>query len=144
MRASARSATLLAALAAGVGATPPAQLDVTVAGLRSAKGLVSACLTARPDHFPGCVGDPAARRMTVSAADPHLEFTGLASGGYALSIIHDENANAKLDTALGIPTEGVGFSRNPRLMFGPPRFSAARLNLTSGVDDETVRMKYFL
>lgn len=135
----------MAALAGGVGAAAPARLDVAISGLRSDKGLIRACLTTQPSHFPGCDGDPAARRMTVAATDPRLRFDGLASGGYALAIIHDENANARLDTRFGIPTEGVGFSRNPRLLFGPPRFSAARMMLTGGsADTEVVRMKYFL
>jgi uncharacterized protein (DUF2141 family) len=41
-------------------------------------------------------------------------------------VIHDENMNGKLDTnALGIPTEGCGFSNDARAWFGAPSFSAA-------------------
>jgi uncharacterized protein (DUF2141 family) len=126
------------------GVTAPAGLDVTVAGLRSQKGALQACLTTRPDHFPDCQDDPLARRVTVSAADPHLRFANLPSGDWALALIHDENGNAKLDTRLGIPAEGIGFSRNPRLFFGPPRFASAALGLTSGTDRETVKVRYFL
>ena len=129
---------------ASVGATPAAGLDVTVSGLRSERGTLQACLTTEPDHFPDCKDDPNARRLTVSATDPHLRFSNLASGDYALALIHDENGNEKLDTRLGIPIEGVGFSRNPRLLFGPPRFSSAALDLSSGMDRETVKMRYFL
>ena len=126
------------------GAAPPAGLEVTVAGLRSTDGTVQACLTTRPDHFPDCQDDPDARRLTVRASDPHLSFSGLASGDWALALIHDENGNARLDTKLGIPAEGIGFSRNPRILFGPPRFSSAALGLTSGTDRETVKVRYFL
>lgn len=128
-----------------MGATPAAGLDVTVAGLRSLKGAVRVCLTTRPDHFPNCQDDPLARRLTVAAAGAAtLRFANLPSGDYALALIHDENGNARLDTFAGIPREGVGFSRNPRLGFGPPRFAASAMMLSSGMDSETVRVRYFL
>jgi uncharacterized protein (DUF2141 family) len=59
-------------------------------------------------------------------------------------LIHDENSNNKLDTMLGIPREGFGFSRNPVIRFSAPKFAAARFNVTSGTVDETVRVKYML
>lgn len=125
--------------------SPSADLQVQVQGLRSLKGEVQVCLTTRPDHFPDCQGDPAAHRLTVAARDAAtLRFDGLASGNYAIALIHDENGNARLDTRFGIPREGVGFSRNPTLMFGPPRFAAARFPVTNQPVGESVRMKYFL
>ena len=121
-----------------------AQLDLTVAGLRSTRGELLVCVTERPDHFPDCTGDPAARHVTFPAARPALRFADLPSGEYAIALIHDENGNGRLDTRLGLPIEGVGFSRNPRLMFGPPKFAAARFAVTDQGIAETVRMKYFL
>jgi uncharacterized protein (DUF2141 family) len=99
----------------------------------------------RPDHFPDCQGDPQARRLSVPTAQAaELKFNDLPSGGYAIALIHDENGNGKLDTLFGIPKEGFGFSRNPVIRFGAPRFSAARFDVTSGTVDETVRVKYML
>jgi uncharacterized protein (DUF2141 family) len=73
---------------------------------------------------------------------------GLSPGEYAIAVIHDENANAKLDTFAGIPKEGIGFSRNPRFTFGPPRFAAARFSVggeTAGdAQRQQVRVRYFL
>jgi uncharacterized protein (DUF2141 family) len=115
-----------------------------VAGLRSAKGTVQVCLTADPKHFPDCKGDPAARHLIVPAAAASLRFNDVPPGDYAISLFHDENGNGKLDTRFGIPSEGVGFSRNPRLMFGPPSFSAAHFTVGAQPVGETVTMKYFL
>jgi len=126
------------------GASPPARLDVGIEGLRSDKGVVRVCLTRDPGHFPDCQSDPAARRATVPASDPEPQFAGLPSGDYAVSLFHDENANGRLDRLAGIPTEGVGFSNNPRLLFGPPRFVQARFTLTNRPLDEKVRLQYFL
>ncbi|MBC7986910.1 MAG: DUF2141 domain-containing protein [Sphingomonadaceae bacterium] len=124
--------------------TSPGRLDVDVEGLRSSDGLIQACLTRQADHFPDCDGDPNAVRRTIRANAPDsLAFANLPSGSYALSIIHDENANDRLDRFAGIPREGIGFSRNPAFTFGPPRFSAARFAV-SGAEAITVRMRYFL
>ena len=71
------------------------------------------------------------------------QFAGLPSGDYAIALFHDENANGRLDRVAGIPTEGVGFSNNPQLLFGPPRFVQSRFAVTSGAVDELV-VKYFL
>lgn len=126
------------------GAAPAGKLVVSFDELRSAKGSLRICLTRDPANFPKCVDDAAAIKAVVKAADGVAHYDGLASGSYALAVIHDENDNRKLDTALGIPSEGVGFSMNPRLGFGPPRFTAARFGVQSGAAQQSVRMKYFL
>jgi uncharacterized protein (DUF2141 family) len=45
---------------------------------------------------------------------------------------------------MGIPREGFGFSRNPAIGFGPPRFSAARFTLGSDAQKQQVRIRYLL
>ena len=57
--------------------------------------------------------------------------------------IHDANGNARLDTFVGIPREGFGFSNNPAIGFGAPRFAAARFALERDAA-ETIRMRYLL
>lgn len=45
------------------------------------------------------------------------------AGRYAIQAYLDENDNGKVDrNALGIPKEEVGFSGNPLLLTGPPRW----------------------
>ena len=73
-----------------------------------------------------------------------VSFPALPDGSYAISLFHDENGNNRLDTFAGIPREGVGFSRNPRLVFGPPRFSAAEFAIEQRATSQTVRLRYFL
>ena len=125
--------------------SPATRLDVDVAGLRSAKGNILICLTRDPRYFPDCSGDPAARTLTIAATNvAAAHFIDVAHGDYALSLIHDENGNGKLDTRLGIPREGIGFSRNPRLMFGPPSFASVRFTIGGAALHEPVTVKYFL
>ena len=102
-------------------------------------------MTTRPDRFPQCQDDPQARRLTVAADKAGaLRFSGLPTADYALALVHDENGNNKLDTVMGIPREGFGFSRNPVIHFGAPKFDAARFAVGSGTTIETVRVKYIL
>ena len=79
-----------------------------------------------------------------AAPEVRLVVEGLAPGSYAVSVIHDENGNRRLDkNFVGIPTEGVGFSHNPRVTFGPPAFARASFDATREAT-QTIRMKYFL
>ncbi len=44
-----------------------------------------------------------------------------AQGSYAISVLHDRNANDRLDAF----TDGYGFPNNPRLGYGPPSVKEA-------------------
>jgi uncharacterized protein (DUF2141 family) len=133
-----------APVASPVTSPPVASLEIDVAGMRSARGLIRICLTVYPKNFPGCVDDRHAITRSVPAAQHVIRFDGLPPGNYAAALIHDENSNAKLDTMIGIPREGFGFSRNPPIGFGPPRFAAAEFALGSVAETQQVTMRYIL
>ena len=135
-------APLLLALAAA--GAPTADIEVSIEKLRNRKGVVHLCLTREPAHFPDCRSDPRAVTRTAPATTGPIRITGLAPGGYALAIFHDENRNRKLDMLIGIPREGFGFSRNPVVRFGAPKFRQVRIDLRAGFTRETVRMQYLL
>ncbi|MCW2337159.1 uncharacterized protein (DUF2141 family) [Sphingobium sp. B2D3A] len=122
------------------------QIDVRFEGLRSSRGMLRACLTKDRSHFPKCEKDPLALTASVAAGDhAELLFARVPPGDYALLVFHDENSNSRLDTMLGIPREGVGFSRNPRLRFGAPGFESVVLTITPGAAKQTaVKLQYFL
>jgi len=131
---------LLAAAAPRTG-----DVEVRIEKLRNAKGLVHVCLTASPAHFPECAADPQARKLSVPAAKAAtVTMAGVRPGAYALSIFHDENGNTKFDTFLKVPKEGFGFSRNPVIRFGAPKFSQVRFEVGEGIARETVQMQYLL
>lgn len=120
-------------------------IDVTISGLRSHKGLVRACLTRNPHFFPQCDKDPESQKASVAAVtDTRLSFTHVAAGDYAITVLHDENSNARADMFLGIPREGIGFSQNPRIRFGPPKFAAARFRFDAGEISKPITLQYFL
>ncbi len=117
---------------------------VNFTGLRSDKGLLRACLTQNPAFFPRCEKDPdALKASTPAQSGAHLRFIVPGAGDYAITALHDENANARADMWMGIPREGVGFSENPAITFGPPKFKAARFTVAGGEVSQTVKMRYF-
>lgn len=135
---------LLFALLAQTAGPTPVTVEVDVDGLRNDRGKLHLCATRNRAHFPDCRSDPAAYRQSVPATDRHLLLTGLAPGRYAISLFHDQNSNARLDTFLGVPREGFGFSRNPVIRFGAPKFDSVVIELTPGYTRTAVHMQYLL
>lgn len=119
-------------------------LDVEIEGMRNHRGQIHACLTRNPAHFPDCRRDPEALRESVAAASRHVQFKGFRPGTYALTILHDENSNGRMDKVVGVPKEGFGFSQNPIVRFAPPSFERVRIALTRGHTDAKVRIQYVL
>lgn len=121
-----------------------AEVELQIERVRNGKGVLHVCVTGNPRHFPDCSSDPAAIKRTVAAATRVLGLGRIAPGRYAVTVFHDENGNRKLDTVLGIPREGFGFSRNPRIRFGAPRYSQVDIELRPGLARHTVRLQYML
>jgi uncharacterized protein (DUF2141 family) len=120
-------------------------LDVSVYGLRSMKGNVLVCVTANPKFFPDCSKDPKSLRAKVAAHDSaNVTFSGVTQGTYAVALLHDENANSKMDMAIFLPREGFGFSRNPAVVTGPPKFKSAAFLIDADEVSQRVKMKYML
>jgi uncharacterized protein (DUF2141 family) len=139
-----RPALAAASLVLLSAATDPSFVDVSVAGQRSDRGMLRVCLTRDPAHFPDCAGDPAAVSASFPADQTSLRLGPIAHGTWALSVFHDENGNGKLDTMLGVPKEGFGFSRNPPLTFGPPKFERVGLVVDEDRVSAAVRLRYLL
>lgn len=133
----------LATLAGGA-SEPAPTYEVDISAVRNAEGVIHACLTATSRHFPDCKNDHRALKLKVPASSRRIRFVGFTPGEYALTLFHDQNGNGRLDTTLGIPREGFGFSRNPVVRFGAPRFGQVNIKLSPGYTRETVRMQYIL
>jgi uncharacterized protein (DUF2141 family) len=119
-------------------------VSIVIVGARNAHGTIRACITRNPAHFPDCSRDPATFSRTVKASAATSEFSEMPSGDYAVAVFHDENDNGKLDTFLGIPKEGFGFSRNPKNIFGAPRFEQVDIRITPGFSRLSARVQYLL
>lgn len=107
-------------------------LKVTVLELPSQKGKVLYLLFQNEDGFP----DKKANSIRSGSLDLNngneFEIKDLPIGNYALSLIHDENENDKLDTNfIGIPKEAFGFSNDPKVYFGAPSFEKTSFPFTN-------------
>lgn len=139
------SLTASAALLVGNSAAG-STVTVTANNLRSAEGVVRACMTTNPKRFPKCRGDAAAYSVVVPAGTTvTFSFKGVKPGRYAIALLHDENDNGKADRALMMmPTEGYGFSRDAKVRMGPPKFDAAAFNVGTANQSQTIKMRYML
>lgn len=124
--------SLLAVLPASAGA---AALTVTIQDIEVGRGHLMIVVEASAEGWNG--REVEAARISLPAREGTVShvFDGLAPGDYAVQVLHDENDNGDLDRFLGIPTEGYGFSRNPRVM-RRARFDEASFDL--GAEGTTV------
>lgn len=59
----------------------------------------------------------------IGEKEAKVIFEDIPYGIYAISILHDENRNGKMETTLlGIPKEGCGTSNNPKVKLGKPKY----------------------
>ena len=66
-------------------------------------------------------------------------FKDLPKGEYAVSFVHDENNNKKMDTNFfGIPKEDYGCSNNATGFMGPPKYNDAKFLLS---ENKTINIK---
>lgn len=141
-----RSAPLFAALLFSVlGTLPAAALDltITVKGIRNDKGKIAALAFVTKDGFPDQVVKAQAQTI-IDAKQGTVTITlkNVPAGKVAVTILHDENANGKLNRNLfGIPLEGVGMSGKPPGN-RPPAFDDVALDLKQSQKLE-ITLKYW-
>jgi len=107
---------------------PLCTLGLHVTGFRNDTGTAGSLVFAAPAGWP----DNVARTIVhggfpITHRQAQLTFQ-VPAGRYAIAVIHDENSNMQLDrNFLGVPKEGFGFSRNPRVAFSAPSFQSAEV-----------------
>ena len=92
-------------------------IHVQILNIRNSTGTVDCALFDAPSGFPIEVLRSATNVMVIKVrhTQARCDFEDIPPGTYALTVIHDENMNGKLDTnRLGIPTEGYGFSNDAK------------------------------
>jgi uncharacterized protein (DUF2141 family) len=119
-------------------------LQVMVTGVRNGNGTVNICVFTTEQGFPDCSKSPALAFRQQPAVPGTLRFNfNIDPGPHAVSVLHDENNNGRLDTNfLGIPREGVGVSNNPLPRRGPPSFAEAVFRLPPEGTEIVVKLVY--
>lgn len=65
----------------------------------------------------------------------------LPEGDYAISAFADENKNGKLDLFMGkIPKEPFGFSKNPPIIGGAPRYSQCEIKVEESNNSFAIKL----
>ena len=119
-------------------------LTVILVGLRNTAGVVRLSVYNHPETFLGDNGRVARYKAPVTDTPLQMTLTGLQPGTYALSVVHDENNDGKLNRNLfGIPLEGYGFSNDAPSALGPPSFVQAAIVLRPGHATITITIRYF-
>lgn len=116
-------------------------VQVRVLNTASNRGTVRAAICPRQEFLkPKCpyFGDaPAIRGVTT------VRIRGVPPGVYAVQVFHDGNNNGEVDrNLLGMPTEGVGFSRDAPIMFGPPSFEDAKVSISGTLVTLDITLKF--
>lgn len=116
-------------------------LRVEVTNIRNSAGTIMVGLFTSEETFL----KKAFMGRTVKAGNEKVfvTFENIPPGEYAISVIHDENENAELDSNFfGIPKEGFGFGNDAMGTFGPPSFDKAKVKLSGDVSKQVVKMRY--
>ncbi|PZX17049.1 uncharacterized protein (DUF2141 family) [Palleronia aestuarii] len=138
-----RGQSLLLALFATLclgSAASAADVSVLVDGLRGEVGLLRVAICTQGDFLT------AKCAITASAPAPQgkVRLSDVPAGQYAIQAYHDENSNGRLDrNMLGRPMEGMAFSRDAPMRFGPPRYADAVVTIPETGGTTTMTMRYF-
>lgn len=110
-----------------LGQSNPTSLQVSISGASSDTGSIRILVFSKPSGFPDQVKQ-ALKSISLTPKNGKASFklTDLPTGTYAIGVIHDQDNDGKLSTnAVGYPVEKFGFSKNPKVYFGPPPFEKA-------------------
>lgn len=127
------------ALLVRTGAAAAAELDIMVQDVRNDRGhvLVAVCTE---DTFlqADC---PHVGHAAAAVGEVVVTVRDVPPGTYAVQAFHDENDNAEFDrTLLGVPLEGIGFSNDAPMDFGPPHFEEAAIAI-AGDERHAIRFR---
>ncbi|MBX9632348.1 MAG: DUF2141 domain-containing protein [Burkholderiales bacterium] len=121
-----------------------ASLSVTVTGLKKDGAELRCALFGKPDGFPTEAAAIATTAGVIAGGKGVCQFQSVPTGPLAIAAYEDANGNGKLDTnAIGMPKEGLAFSRDARVRFGPPKFSAAAFDHAGGAMELTLKAEYY-
>ncbi|MCY7389976.1 MAG: DUF2141 domain-containing protein [Leptolyngbyaceae cyanobacterium CAN_BIN12] len=119
-------------------------LTIEVGGLQNQKGFLCIRLFTESKGFPEGDGKSTKRECVKITEEPiRFSFKNLTAGSYAVAAFHDANGDRKLNrNAAGMPTEGYGFSNNPAIKTGPPKFGQTVFLVAGPNTGVKIQMKY--
>lgn len=118
-------------------------VHVKIEGFKSNDGICRLLLFKNKKGFPDSHKDAEiVLNGNIHGKTAEFSFT-VMPGKYAISILHDENLNKKIDkTWYGKPKEGFGTSNNPKVGFSPPGFEGSAVNIDEKNNYFTITLNY--
>ncbi|ACC83019.1 DUF2141 domain-containing protein [Nostoc punctiforme] len=121
------------------------KLTLEIDGLKNKEGQVCVSIFASSEGFPSDRDRGFQKQCTKITDTPlPITFENLKAGSYAVAVFHDQNNDRILNSnVFGIPKEGFGFSRNPEIRTGAPKFSEAAFLVAGPNTNIQIQLKYF-
>ncbi len=121
-----------------------ADLTVTIIGVRNPHGDLWIAVYDDAVAFVEQNEYKSVAQLKMRAREGSVSFTlrGLAEGSYAVSVMHDENSNARFDQQGTTPMEGYAYSNG----FGStsmPSFDRAAVPLKHGETETIIKLIYY-
>lgn len=126
----------------GTAAENQASVLVEVRQVRDARGHVLVALCTQPTFLTASC--PYYAAAPAAAGTVAVRIDGVPPGSYSAEALHDDNDSKKLErTFFGLPSKGMGFSRDAPMRFGPPRFGDAAFKVANAATAVVVTLHYY-
>ncbi|WP_267384462.1 DUF2141 domain-containing protein [Cyanobacterium sp. uoEpiScrs1] len=112
-----------------VNANLMSDLTIEITGFGERRGQLCFSLFSSSQGFPDSKKDAIESECVKITNNPmRVTFNNLPSKTYAVAVFLDHNEDGKLNrNFMGIPTEKFGFSSNPVIKSGPPKFGESAI-----------------
>jgi uncharacterized protein (DUF2141 family) len=119
-------------------------LTVELDGIKNKDGQVCLSLFDSSKGFPDREKNAFQKQCVPNTNAPlFVTFKNIPLGSYAVAVLHDANQDNKINSNfLGIPTEGFGFSGNPTIISGPPKFNESAVLVTGASTRIQIQLMY--
>lgn len=120
-------------------------LTVTISGIRNNNGMIRIAIfnskTTYEDKNPMAPTATARARLPINNGEAVWQVSNIPYGVYGIKLFHDEDNSGKLKkTMVGRPTEGVGFSNNPKFGNRAPNFDEVKFTVDQPRSQINIRM----
>jgi uncharacterized protein (DUF2141 family) len=122
-----------------------ANLTIHVMGIRNNNGVIRMALFNSEQTYnsktPNAADAYARAKLPITDGTAVFEFKSVPYGTYAVKLYQDEDNSGKLKkTFTGRPTEGIGFSNNPKLDHRAPNFDETKFTINEPNTEITIQM----
>lgn len=130
--------------AEGWSGTDTVRIQVTIEGVRSAKGSISIAVYGdQPEDFLAKGKKLRKLRLPAENGMVHGCLSLPQAGIYALTAYHDEDGDGHFTkNFFGLPAEGFAVSNGKTPLFGVPSFESAAFTVADADSEVTLKMQY--